>query len=628
MGHAPTPIAYLDGPRLARAVAAGIAHLFQRRDYLNRINVFPVPDGDTGTNLAFTFKTILDALMRKPQERVDDLMSLIANAALDGARGNSGAIMAQYFQGFSEAIAGKRLLTARNFSNAAANGARTAWLAMSNPVPGTMPTVLEDFSTELVDRVEAGMTDLQSLLRHGLERARESVANTPKLLPILRQASVVDAGAQGFVDFLEGVWAYVESGKMQHVPADLAEGDAFSAQEFDVGEHRYCTECVIEGSELQRDAVMQAMLKLDSSSLVVAGNAKKVRVHIHVNQPSEVFLAAEAFGTVVQQKADDMQRQHGLMNHSGKVAVVADSGADIPTAEIDRLSIHMVPVRLSFGERQYLDRVTLSSEEFYRLLQESPEAPKTSQPPAQDFSRVYGLLTSHHYDVVSVGISSALSGTTSAAQSAARSTTQGAARNANLGANQGATRSASSRQAEGQIRVFDSLNASAGQGLLAIIAAEAAERGMSAEEIEAVLLELRPECRVFAVANDLAYAVKGGRLKSWVKWLADHLHLNPVLTATPKGTLGLAGFHIGRGAQPTRLVASALKHMQPEQVYRVIIAHANDPHGAAEVRRAVLARHQRIHSCHLTEAGSALGVHVGPGGLILAFIPQPDVLAA
>lgn len=604
MGHAPTPITYLDGPRLSRAVAAGIAHVFQRRDLLNRINVFPVPDGDTGTNLAFTFKTILDALKHKPQERVDALMSLIANAALDGARGNSGAIMAQYFQGFSESMAGKRLLTAGNFPAAAANGARSAWQAMSSPVAGTMPTVLEDFSTELVERAAAGMTDLKSLLQHGLERARESLANTPNLLPVLRQAGVVDAGAQGFVDFLEGIWAYVESGRMDEVPADLAEGDAFSAQEFALGEHRYCTECVIEGSELQRDTVMEAMLKLDSSSLVVAGNANKLRVHTHVNQPSEVFLVAGTFGNVTQQKADDMQRQHGLMNHSGKVAVVTDSGADIPTAEIDRLSIHVVPVRLSFGEKEYLDRVTLSSEDFYRLLQECPEAPKTSQPPAQDFSRVYGLLTSHHYDVVSIGISSQLSGTTSAARSAA------------------------GRQATGKIRVFDSLSASAGQGLLAVIAAEAAEHGMSAEEIEAVLLELRPACKVYAVANDLAYAVKGGRLKSWIKWLADLLHLNPVLTATSKGTLGLAGFHPGRGAQPARLAASALKHMQPEQIYRIIIAHANDPQGAAEVRRAVLARHPRIHSCHLTEAGSALGVHLGPGGLILAFVPHPDIAAA
>ncbi|HKX56658.1 MAG TPA: DegV family protein, partial [Xanthomonadales bacterium] len=508
----------------------------------------------------------------------------------------------------SEAVSGHRLLTAEYLAVAAAAGAQSAWRAMASPVQGTMPTVLEDFSTELVHQQKRGIRDLRLLLQHGREQARQSLANTPNLLPVLRQAGVVDAGAQGFVDFLDGIWAYVESGRVDAVPADLANGDSFAADAFTIGAHRYCTECVIEavnpGSGLDRDAIMQTMQQLDCSSLVVAGSAAKVRVHIHVNQPSEVFLAAESFGRVAQQKADDMQRQHGLMNHKGKVAVVADSGADIPQPEIDRLAIHVVPVRLSFGEREYLDRVTLSSEEFYRLLQESPLAPKTSQPPAQDFSRVYGLLTSHKYEVISVGISSALSGTTSAARSAA------------------------SRQAEGQVRVFDSLSASAGQGLLAIIAAEAAEWGFAADEIEALLLELRPQCRVFAIANDLAYAVRGGRLKAWVKWLADQLHLNPVLTATPKGRLGLAGFHLGRGAQAARLAASALKHMQPEQMYRVIIAHANSPEGAAQARRALLAGHQRIHSCHITEAGTALGVHVGPGGLILAFVPQADQLAS
>jgi len=603
MAKATTPIAHLDGPRLARLVNAGIAHVFQRRDLLNRINVFPVPDGDTGTNLAFTFKSVMDALLHQPSGRVDEVMKRVASAALDGARGNSGAIMAQYFHGFSEAIAGRRLMTARIFSEGSAAGARSAWQAMSSPVAGTMPTVLEDFSAELMKQERAGVKDLRTMLRRGLERARESLANTPKLLPVLRQAGVVDAGAQGFVDFLEGISGFVETGEAEAVPEDLQTGDAFPAQDFSVGEHRYCTECVIEGRELSQAAVMQAMQQLDSSSLVVAGGSNRLRVHIHVNQPSEVFLAAEKFGTVVQQKADDMQRQHGLMNQAGKVAIVVDSGADIPTVEIERLALHVVPVRFSFGEREYIDRVTLSSEEFYRKLKECPEAPKTSQPPAQDFSRVFSLLTSHHYEVISVGISSVLSGTTTAARSAA------------------------GRQPAGQVRVFDTLNASAGQGLLAIVAGEAAQRGISADEVEALLLDLRSKCRVLAIADDLAYAVKGGRLRPWVKWLADRLHVNPVLTATPNGKLGLAGFHPGRGAQPERLVGTALKQMQPELMYRVVIAHANNPNGAAEARRGVLAGHPRIHSCHVTEAGSALGVHLGPGGLILAFLPQPTMLA-
>ncbi|MEJ2401823.1 MAG: DAK2 domain-containing protein, partial [Xanthomonadales bacterium] len=139
-------IAYLDARRLLRALSAGIGHVFQRREYLNRINVFPVPDGDTGTNMAFTFKTILEATASSPDGRVDDLMDHVAEAALDGARGNSGAIMAQYFHGFREAVAGRRMLTADSFAQAAAAGAAAAWTAMSKPVQGTLPTVLEDFS--------------------------------------------------------------------------------------------------------------------------------------------------------------------------------------------------------------------------------------------------------------------------------------------------------------------------------------------------------------------------------------------------------------------------------------------------------------------------------------------------
>lgn len=602
MRRAAPAIAYLDGDRLMRALSAGIAHLFQRREYLNRINVFPVPDGDTGTNMAFTFKTILEAASAGRPDRVDALMARIADAALDGARGNSGAIMAQYLHGFSEAIAGRRLLTADGFARASQAGAAAAWKAMSSPVPGTLPTVLEDFSSELAERVAKGVDDIRALVRFGLERARRSLAATPELLPVLKQAGVVDAGAQGFVDLLEGINAYIELGRVDRLPEGFAESMPAGTGELTVGEHRYCTECVIEGNALDRDAIMQRLTALDASSLVVAGGGRRVRVHIHVNQPAEVFLACEAFGAIVQQKADDMQRQHGLLNQPGGVGIAVDSGADIPPSEIERLAIHVVPVRLSFGDREYLDRVSLSAPEFYALLENASEAPLTSQPPPQDFTRVYTLLTSHGYDVISVGLSQKLSGTTAAALQAA------------------------ARQPPGRVRVFDSFSASAGQGLLAMIAAEAAKLGMTAGEVEALLLEMRPRTRVVAVADDLAWAVRGGRVPGWVKWLTGFLHINPVLTASRDGRLTLGGFHAGRGARPEALARSALRRMDAERMYRVLIAHANHAEGAAELRRLILQQHGRVHSCHVTDAGPALGVHLGPGGLIVGFAPQPEVL--
>jgi len=604
-------IAYLDAPRLLRALSAGIGNVFQRREYLNRINVFPVPDGDTGTNMAFTFKTILEATATSPDRRVDELMDHVAEAALDGARGNSGAIMAQYFHGFREAVAGRRLLTAEGFAAAAVSGAEAAWTAMSKPVAGTLPTVLEDFSKELSQRAAAGVHDIRALLKHGLERARDSLANTPNQLPALKAAGVVDAGGQGFVDLLDGIWDFIESGRIAQavaglrnsLGADLKADLTGAVEEFEVGAHRYCTECVVEGERIDREAVMARLEQMDCSSLVVAGGQQRVRVHVHVNNPAEVFLACESFGAIKQQKADDMERQRSLMDHAGEVAIVVDSGADIPPDEIARLGIHMVPVRLSFGDREYLDRVSLTAEEFYQMLAEAEEAPLTSQPPAQDFARVYSLLTSHGYSVISVGLSQQLSGTTAAALQAA------------------------GRPDSGDVRVIDSLSATAGEGLVAIIAAEAAMAGMRVDEVEALVRDMIPRTRVIGIANDLAYAVKGGRVPAWIKRIFGLLRLNPVLTANAEGKMGLAGFHTGKGADPAQLARSAVRKMQPEVMYRVVIAHADNADGAAQLRQHVLEGHGRIHSCHITEAGPALGAHFGPGGLIVGFAPQPPVLS-
>ncbi|HKJ16015.1 MAG TPA: DegV family protein [Xanthomonadales bacterium] len=595
-------IAYLDGPRLLRALTAGITHLFQRREYLNRINVFPVPDGDTGTNMAFTFKAILDAVGGHRFEDVDDVLARIAEAALDGARGNSGAIMAQYFQGIRESAQGCKLLTAESLARASTNGSQSAWKAMSEPVPGTLPTVLEDFSVELQRQVQQGQTDIHVVLENGLKAAQRSLANTPEQLPALKAAGVVDAGGQGFVDLLEGIWAFVTEGHVDEMPESLNDDNAARAEVFEVGQHRFCTECVIEGQELDREAVMASLESMDVSSLVVAGSRNRLRIHVHTDSPGEIFLAAGNYGEIRQQKADDMSRQHGLLNHQGTAAVVTDSGADIPIEEIDRLGIHMVPVRLSFGDQEFLDGVSIDPETFQKMLAEATEAPLTSQPPVGDFARQYSLLTSHGYSVVSIGLSKALSGTTGAAIQAA------------------------SQFKDGNVHVIDSLNATCGQGLLAMAAAEAAGRGYSSDEIVAMIQELIPRTRVFAVALDLGYAVRGGRVPAWAKRITGWLRVLPVLTASKKGEMSPGGVIFGRRSPAESLGKVAAGKMDPQTMYRVMLAHMGNRSGAEAMRSTILRQHDRIHSCHICDAGAALGVHLGPGGLIVAFMPDPAIL--
>jgi DegV family protein with EDD domain len=260
----------------------------------------------------------------------------------------------------------------------------------------------------------------------------------------------------------------------------------------------------------------------------------------------------------------------------------------------------MVSARLNFGATEYIDYVSLMPADLYRMLEESAVSPKTSQPPVGDFVRMYDLLTGHGYEVLSVGLSAELSGTTQAARTAAE-------------------------RFAGRVRVYDSRSASCGEGLLAVVAAQAAQQGMTLDEIETLLTQVAPGCRVIGLADDLAYLVRGGRLPAWVKKVTDLLHISPLITAK-NGRFGLAGFALGIGARPAALGKSALRRMKADTSYRVFIAHGANHEGARQLRRYILERHARVHSCHISEAGPALGVHLGPGGLVVGFLPQPQQL--
>jgi DegV family protein with EDD domain len=161
--------------------------------------------------------------------------------------------------------------------------------------------------------------------------------------------------------------------------------------------------------------------------------------------------------------------------------------------------------------------------------------------------------------------------------------------------------------------------------VLVVIAAEAAQQGMSVDEIEALLIEYQRLYHVFAIPADLSYIVRGGRLPAWVKTLTDFLHVSPLLTEK-NGRFKLAGFTTGIGAKPSALGKASLRKMHQDKTYRILIAHGANPEGARELRRYILGRHTRVHSCYISEAGPALGVHLGPGGLVVGFIPQPDQL--
>jgi DegV family protein with EDD domain len=589
----------LDGLRLNRAFKAGIARLLSRQEHLNKINVFPVPDGDTGTNLALTMRAVLGCLQRSPDDHAGKTLTRIADAALDGARGNSGAILAQFLLGLGDRLGHLGHVGAEEFADGVRGGADYARDSLSEPREGTILTVLSDFAHEVHAVQREGVRDFTALLSRGVAAARTSLARTTFQLEALRRANVVDAGAQGFVELIEGMTEYIASGA-QHDPevvvAELAESDLAeitAGQQQDLT-HRYCTECVVKAERVDHRHLREQLSTL-GSSLVVAGLRDKVRVHIHVNEPAEVFRVAARFGTVSGEKADDMQRQQHSAHAGGRrVAVVTDSAADIPFDELDRLDIHVVPVRVHFGERSYLDKVGLTAEEFFAEIARNPVHPKTSQPPPGDFRRQFEFLGSHFESVVSVNLSRRVSGTCGAAESAAARVST-----------------------HGQVTVIDSMNASLGQGLVAMYAAECAHAGYDAARVIEATRAIVARTFTFGLVGSLEYAVRGGRVPRWVKNTADHLRLMPVLHATRDGRVTAGGVLFGRERLKEKFARFVRRRMRDGVPYRLLVGHANcadDGQWLLDQLTTDDVVYRRLLSC-----GTAFGVHGGPGLLVAAF---------
>ena len=287
------------GPALRRALIAGARRVIAQREQLDRINVFPVPDGDTGSNLAFTLGGVLAGALSRRTRDAGELLRRVGEDAVDGARGNSGAILAQFFTGVAEAAGGTRTLDVPALARAIRAGAASARQALSEPREGTILSVIAAFAEALDTR--GG--DFREWFGRALEHSRRALANTPNQLPVLARAGVVDAGAQGFVDLLEGIGDFIATGRVDvtgsvgedaaaDVAADLeaaqAHGEAADADPA----HRWCSECLLVGDGLDRAALRAAVGELGASCVVIAGGREVKDVALEAG-----YESASAFVT-------------------------------------------------------------------------------------------------------------------------------------------------------------------------------------------------------------------------------------------------------------------------------------------------------------------------------------------
>jgi hypothetical protein len=298
-----------------------LRNLEAHRAQLNSLNVYPVPDGDTGTNLTLTVRAIVEALDASAASGHEAVAKELSRAALMGARGNSGVILSQIVRGLAEVLGEQDEIDAPLVARALRSASDEAYRAVQKPVEGTMLTVIREMAEE-AELPDVSYLPKDELLLRVVERGEDAVRRTPDMLPKLKEAGVVDAGGKGLVELLRGIYFSVAGIELPDV-LEVAD-DAHPDIDHEFSTYQYCTNFVVEGSNLDRDALSEELWRF-GDSLHVVGEPSMLRVHVHTDEPSRALVAAQGIGTVIESTVDiaDMDEQMRERLDDLQTAIVA-----------------------------------------------------------------------------------------------------------------------------------------------------------------------------------------------------------------------------------------------------------------------------------------------------------------
>lgn len=544
----------INGESIYYGFVSGANEVIKQKLELNRINVFPIADGDTGSNLAYTMNAIIENanIENSPKKT----MGSIADAALVGARGNSGIIFAQFVNGMYMELDEKSHIEVVDFANSVKKAGEYAYKAISNPVEGTMITVINDWADSLCLLGDT-IKDFGDLFTDSLIVALKSLSETPEKLKVLKDAGVVDSGAKGFVHFIEGFLNFIKTGEIENLKSliskvDFKVSDIHVHGNFDLN-YRYCSEALLQGVNLDTEEIKKGIEDL-GDSLILAGNKNKVRIHIHTDDAEELFSQLRDYGKITFQKVEDMKRQYeSIYDRKNEIALITDSIADLPKEFMDKHQIHLLPLNILVEGTNYLDKVTISSSHFYELMDKLEEYPSSSQPTIKEAEKILKEIAVNYKSIIVVTVSSKMSGTFEVLDKASRNLKD-------KGIN---------------IEVIDSKLNSGGQGLVVLRAAEEIEKGKTFDEVVESIKEIRDKTDIFVSVPTLKYMLKSGRIGKAQALAANMVNLKPVVSIDKNGD----GIVIGKAFSEkgnTKKIEELVKDIMKEKtIYKYSLVHAN-----------------------------------------------------
>lgn len=580
--------------RFKFAVQAGARQVIAHKQELNNINVFPVSDGDTGSNLASLMQTILE-------ETGDQLSSAlavferVADASLVGARGNSGIIMAQYFNGLYENLAREEEGNfISQFVKSAKLAINDAYQAIEKPVEGTMITVIRSWGESLHSQSQE--ETIETRLNHALRVAKKSLEKTTDQLKVLQKNQVVDSGAKGFYLFIEGFTQAFTNKNSQFAVEEVVQLKRLIHESDSLSEkptNRYCTEVLLDGVTATKET-LQDVLKGLGDSTVVAVNRGKARIHIHANQPTEVLARLSEFGRPIQQKADDMLLQYQIrQNKKASIALVTDSIADIPADYLLTQQIHVLPMTILMGDASYLDRLTIENKELFSR-QKPGERGSSSQPSLRQIENLFAFLDTLYEEVIVVTVSGKLSGTY-----------------------QSVKRMAQKQVSSARIEVIDSKQNSAAQGLLVMRINQWIQAGESFEEIVRKANDWRDKVKILVSVDDLVPMIQSGRVPQTVGKLAQKMKLKP-LVSLADGEGKLSSFSLNLASNESKILKKIMRYHKKQQLLSYGIVYASNAE-RSEQWQVELTKKLGMKPAFVMPISTVVALSAGDGSVAVAF---------
>lgn len=593
-------IKYLNGERLYYAFISGAKEVIENRKELNKINVFPVPDGDTGTNLSRTLNMVIENVIA--DKSVETTLDSMGDAALRGAIGNSGIIFAQFINGLKEGNKSEKRLNVANFAEMIDRAVDHTYQAISEPVEGTMLTVMKDWARSL-DELKARTDDFEELMSESIKSAKKSLENTKNTLEVLRKAHVVDSGALGFVYFLSGILEFIKTGQIQDIDQYdvVLENEETAVEEKEEIKFRYCTEAYIEDVKKNIPQIRKELKHL-GDSLIIAGSAAKMRIHIHTNDPAEFFAELNNYSTIIDQKVDDMLIQYNIKyNRISNIALVTDSIADLPKSYMDKNQINMIPINLIVDETTYLDKVTVTADNFYNLVDQADEYPTSAQPSIKTVEDKLSFLADHYDSIIVITVSSQLSGTYETVKNAAKEIENGT-----------------------KISIIDSQLDSGAQGLLVMEAVEKIKAGENHQEIVDYLENIKNNMYIYVSVDNFDYMVRGGRVSPMKGKIAGLLNLKPIVSLDEEGNGVAFSKAFSKRGITKKIKQIVSDHLEEEGIKRYSIVHGDGLDRAREYKK-IFTNMIGKEPEYVEDISPVIGLSAGRNSVAISLMTQKGV---